>query len=88
MLQNWALKALHTLKWPADFYEVNCFWCSCASALTYIKPNFGVYWGGGGGGGIAQQLAHWLPGPAAPGSILGVPNFPIFKLDLIDVAVI
>ena len=26
------------------------------------------------GGGIAQRLAHWLPVPAAPGSILGVPN--------------
>ena len=38
------------------------------------------------GGGIAQRLAHWLPVPAAPGSILGVPNN--FQLDLIDVAVI
>ena len=30
------------------------------------------------GGSIAQRLAHLLPVPTAPGSILGVPNFPIF----------
>ena len=52
-------------------------------AVRMSADNLLMSWGGGG---IAQRLAHWLPVPAAPGSILGIPNN--FELDFIDVAVI
>ena len=46
----------------------------CQNLLAFLRPLTTLKSLVMGGGGIAQWLAHLLPDPAAPGSILSIPQ--------------